>query len=313
MRVLVTWGTKMHGTEGIARTIANQLREDGFTVDAIAASQAANVDYYDGVIIGGAIYANRWHKDARRFVMRNTEALRGVPVWFFSSGPLDASAEKTDIPPTRMVDTLMDRVGAQGHMTFGGRMPEDATGFPAKAMAKKRAGDWRNPEHIRNWASYVGRELPHVHPARNIDYWAHSPWPMVGHGVTGWAICAAIMGVLLAATTTTVALWVHAIAVPLVFILVSRNYFNGRGALDPFVVAASFVGITIGLDLVVVAWLLEGSLSMFASILGTWLPFSLIFAATWATGMIMSMMPPDSAHKHKPAGHPPVGALTTQP
>ena len=30
---------------------------------------------------------------------------------------------------------------------------------------------------------------------------------------------------------------------------------------------------------------------MFASIAGTWLPFALIFLATWATGSILAMMP----------------------
>jgi hypothetical protein len=30
---------------------------------------------------------------------------------------------------------------------------------------------------------------------------------------------------------------------------------------------------------------------MFASVAGTWLPLALIFAATWATGAIMSTLP----------------------
>ena len=31
---------------------------------------------------------------------------------------------------------MMEKVGAKGHVTFGGRLPADAKGFPASAMAK---------------------------------------------------------------------------------------------------------------------------------------------------------------------------------
>jgi len=72
-------------------------------------------------------------------------ALRHIPVWLFSSGPLDDSADHDAIAPTRDVAVLMERVGALGHATFGGRLSADAKGFPASAMARKRSGDWRNP------------------------------------------------------------------------------------------------------------------------------------------------------------------------
>ena len=46
---------------------------------------------------------------------------------------------------------MMEKVGAKGHITLGGRLPADAKGFPASAMAKKMAGDWRNLEEARAW------------------------------------------------------------------------------------------------------------------------------------------------------------------
>jgi len=59
-------------------------------------------------------------------VARREKALRGVRVWFVSSGPLDDSAGREVIPPTRQVEILMERVGAQKHFTFGGRLAPDA-------------------------------------------------------------------------------------------------------------------------------------------------------------------------------------------
>nr|WP_245234741.1 flavodoxin domain-containing protein [Streptomyces flavochromogenes] len=54
---------------------------------------------YDGVVLGGALYAGHWTGKARRCARRNAEELRQRPVWLFSSGPVDSSAEQHDIPP----------------------------------------------------------------------------------------------------------------------------------------------------------------------------------------------------------------------
>jgi menaquinone-dependent protoporphyrinogen oxidase len=51
--------------------------------------------------------------------------------------------------PVRGVAALMAHLGAEGHATFGGRLAADATGFPAAAMAKTHAGDWRSWVHPR--------------------------------------------------------------------------------------------------------------------------------------------------------------------
>jgi menaquinone-dependent protoporphyrinogen oxidase len=53
----------------------------------------------------------------------------------------------------------MERIGARGHVTFGGRLSPDAKGFPASAMAKKNAGDWRDPKQVRAWAHQLASEL----------------------------------------------------------------------------------------------------------------------------------------------------------
>ena len=59
----------------------------------------------------------------------------------------------------REVRALMKRVGARGHVTFGGRLTPTATGFPARAMAKEHSGDWRDPAHVRSWAKTVASQL----------------------------------------------------------------------------------------------------------------------------------------------------------
>jgi menaquinone-dependent protoporphyrinogen oxidase len=152
MRVLIAFGSKRGGTAGLADMIDDVLREAGCETVVSPATGIYDLTEFDAVIVAGALYANRWHRDARRFVRRNTEALRKLPVWLVSSGPLDDSAERKDIPPTKQVAKLAKRIGARGHITFGGRLSPRATGFPASAMAKNHAGDWRDRAHVRQWA-----------------------------------------------------------------------------------------------------------------------------------------------------------------
>ncbi|MGZ3477384.1 MAG: flavodoxin domain-containing protein, partial [Polyangiales bacterium] len=260
--------------------------------------EAARATGFDAVVVGGGLYANRWHRDARRFVERREKDLRHVPVWFFSSGPLDYSPTRAVIPPITQVQILMERVGAKGHMTFGGRLPPDATGFPASAMAKEKSGDWRSPDQIRAWGVEIARALPTAKPGVAIEHPGRSRARLVLHGVVGWALCALVMGGLLSVTSTSVALAVHAVAAPSIFLLVARHYFRARGAREPLTTAVAFVAIVALLDLFVARFVRHGY-AMFASIAGTWLPFALIFVVTWVTGLVIASMPWPKAPKAK--------------
>ncbi len=159
MHVLVAYGSKMGGTKGIAEMVGAELESSGAHVDVMPARTVREIASYDAIVVGGALYSTRWHKDARWFVKRYKRALASMPVWLFSSGPLDDSASKQDIPPVRLVKNVMRQSHARGHVTFGGRISADAKGFPAAAMAKEKAGDWRDPDRVRMWAKQVAEDL----------------------------------------------------------------------------------------------------------------------------------------------------------
>ncbi len=178
LHVLVAYGSKREGTVGIAQAIARTLRERGFAVDCRSADNVDDVGEYDAFVVGGSLYMFRWHRAARSFVARFVPALRERPVWFFSSGPLDDSATKHAIPPVRGVDRLMKRVKARGHITFGGRLTPDATGFIASAMAKKTAGDWRDWDQIRTWADHIADDLQTAPRAEARPVYAPARWAL---------------------------------------------------------------------------------------------------------------------------------------
>ena len=176
MRILVTFGSKRGGTEGIARMLGAVLSENGLAVEVAPPQGVRDLTPYDAVVIGGALYANRWPSDIRRFVKRNAQALRRMPVWMFSSGPLGENAAAEDKPPTLQVRRLMDKADAREHVTFGGRLTEDAKGFIASKMARSLAGDWRDPRRIHAWGESIARSLG-VHPLPAARHAPISPEP----------------------------------------------------------------------------------------------------------------------------------------
>ena len=92
----------------------------------------------------------------RRVGRRQAAALRERRVWLFSSGPLDRSAEESEIPPTRQVAKIAEGVGAEGHATFGGCLRDDAPGWLAGRMvANGQGGDFRNLDQVRAWGKEI--------------------------------------------------------------------------------------------------------------------------------------------------------------
>jgi hypothetical protein len=104
----------------------------------------------------------------------------------------------------------------------------------------------------------------------------------------GWAFCAAIMGIGMAVTSLQTTLILHAIGGPIGFMIISLFYFKKFDFSSPLQTAILFIAFVVFMDLFVVALLIEKSFAMFGSILGTWLPFSLIFLATYFTGRILN-------------------------
>jgi hypothetical protein len=107
------------------------------------------------------------------------------------------------------------------------------------------------------------------------------------HAFIGWALCGATMGIGMATMTLENALIVHAIGAPIFFTTISLIYFQKFNYTTALQTAMIFVGFVIAVDFFVVALLINRSLEMFANLLGTWIPFALIFASTYLTGLIV--------------------------
>ena len=116
------------------------------------------IDGWDAVILGSAIYAAHWQRDANRFVTRLRDPLRSRPLWLFSSGPLDAILAKVDLPISPHAAAITADLGARGHRTFGGRLAPDADIDP-QVLKTHPIGDFRDRDAIRAWAREIAAQL----------------------------------------------------------------------------------------------------------------------------------------------------------
>jgi hypothetical protein len=115
----------------------------------------------------------------------------------------------------------------------------------------------------------------------------HNIFILFAHALVGWALCAATIGIGMAVTTVNNALIIHAIGAPIFFSSVSYYYFRKFNYTKPLQTAFVFIAVVIGMDFFLVALVINRSLEMFASLLGTWIPFALIFLSTYLTGLIV--------------------------
>jgi len=111
------------------------------------------------------------------------------------------------------------------------------------------------------------------------------------HALIGWGLCGAIIAVGRRLTTMENTLIIHAVGAPLIFVLLSLVYFKFFHFTSPLATALLFIAVVVFMDVFLVGLFLEKSFAMFASFLGTWLPFLLIFLATYFTGRIVKANP----------------------
>lgn len=152
--LLVAYATKHESTHEVAEAVAARLRETGLDTEVRAAGDVESVAPYGGVVLGGALYAGRWHRDARHFLNRHRDDLSGVPVAVFAMGPL--TLEDKDVAGSR---AQLDRALAKERWLepvavaiFGGVVDPATLRFPFTHMAASDARDW---EAIRAWADTV--------------------------------------------------------------------------------------------------------------------------------------------------------------
>jgi menaquinone-dependent protoporphyrinogen oxidase len=164
-KVLVTYATKYGATAEIAEKIGQVLRDAGFSVDVIIVHHVKDLDSYDAVVLGSAVYIGGWRREAAGFLKSNEKALAKMPVWLFSSGPTGEGDISTLLQGwhfPKALQPMADRIKPRGMVIFKGALDEDKLGFVEKWMVKNVKapfGDFRDWPAIASWASSIADAL----------------------------------------------------------------------------------------------------------------------------------------------------------
>jgi menaquinone-dependent protoporphyrinogen oxidase len=159
-RVLVAYASRMGSTAEIAAAVAERLEAAGFDVDLVETKRAPSPESYSAVVVGSAIYVERWMKTARDFLRNNADDLSKIPTWLFESGPCGELALQRHTV-SRGILRLAERIGASSPHVFGGNLdPARATSRLTRWVANSDlAGDYRDWTAIRTWADGIAQHL----------------------------------------------------------------------------------------------------------------------------------------------------------
>jgi menaquinone-dependent protoporphyrinogen oxidase len=161
MTVLVAYASKHGSTEGIAKAISDRLRERGLTTDVQPVGEVEAVGDVQAVVLGSAVYAGSWMKEAVEFAHAHAERLAALPVWLFTSGPLGADVEDEEEQPRQLAE-LRGLIAPVGHRVFFGALDRSTLGFGERMIVKAvkaPEGDFRDWDAIEGWADGIADEL----------------------------------------------------------------------------------------------------------------------------------------------------------
>lgn len=164
-RVLVAYATKYGATAEIAEKIGEVLRTAGLQVDVMSADRAGDVATYTAVVLGSAVYAGTWRKEAAEFLVDHERALGARPLWLFSSGPTG------DGDPVELMkgwtfpeaqQPIADRLHPRDITFFHGAIDPKKLNFAEKLLVKgikAPTGDFRRWDVITAWAGEIAAVL----------------------------------------------------------------------------------------------------------------------------------------------------------
>jgi menaquinone-dependent protoporphyrinogen oxidase len=164
-QILVAYATKHGATAEIAEKIGQVLREAGIDTDVQPADRVGDLTPYRAVVLGSAVYAGRWRKEATTFLETNETGLTGRPVWIFSSGPTGEGDALELLKGWRLPEALQpiaDRIQTRDIAVFHGVLDTKKLNLAEKLIVKgvkAPFGDFRDWDAVTSWAEAIAESL----------------------------------------------------------------------------------------------------------------------------------------------------------
>jgi len=163
--ILIAYATKYGATAEIAEKIGQVLRQAGLSAEVQPADRVADLTAYKAVVLGSAVYAGQWRKEAATFLEANEKQLADRPVWLFSSGPTGKGDPVQLMKGWRFPEAqqpIADRIHPRDIAFFHGVLDMQKLSLPEKVIVKgikAPVGDFRDWDAITAWAAAIAEAL----------------------------------------------------------------------------------------------------------------------------------------------------------
>lgn len=159
MRVLISAASRHGATADISQHIADILTVRGLEATVADPMEVGDLDQFQAVVVGSAVYAGHWLREAKELVGR-VIAHGGLDVWLFSSGGV-GDPPVPDADPVEIADfSVLAR--AHDHRLFAGKIDMSTLNFGERAImraVRAQEGDFRPWEDIATWAGTIAEVL----------------------------------------------------------------------------------------------------------------------------------------------------------
>lgn len=163
--VLVAYSSKYGATREIAEKIAEVFEQRGLMVDLKDVKEVHNLESYEAVVLGSAVYIGGWMKPAAKFLKYNQKTLSDMPVWIFSSGPT-GEGEAVELLEgwtfPEKLKPVAERIQPRDMVILHGAIDMEKLPGLYKWMLKNvdaGIGDYRDWDAIVAWAESIAAEL----------------------------------------------------------------------------------------------------------------------------------------------------------
>lgn len=160
-KLLVTYASIKGSTVGVARTIGDELHNQGAQIDALPINLVPGVSEYSAVVIGSAIYGRQWLEPAVEFLQTYRAYLSHIPVAYFivcvTMRENMEAHRSTVLSYLAPVQESIPEIKPVAIGAFAGAFNSRQWALPILLMLKARhelppEGDFRNWKAIRAWA-----------------------------------------------------------------------------------------------------------------------------------------------------------------
>lgn len=163
--MLVAYASRFGSTKGVAERIAATLAESGVPAVSRPVVEVEDVEPYHAVVLGSAVFSQRWMPEAEELVRTRGASLAERPLWLFSVGTFGDT--KRLIGPLmrrepKGIEEVVGELHPRGYRVFAGVIDRHQWPFVSRIFYHAlggRLGDNRDWDEIEAWAREIAAAM----------------------------------------------------------------------------------------------------------------------------------------------------------